>query len=263
MTATFVCWHDQKTRCREPHDDDAFIYYGRCRCADRYYPRMKHYRMIPLQQAAQPVTHKGMITAGHVALVVSIVALLLSGGALYYQRRSAQSAEDSAKTSRDSAASAQDSAKAAEDSARSAREILNIEKRREYDRTCPKLTGRLVPDSTSGGPTNAWLEVRLDASTPQPLLKMLLAVPTGAWFGRGGAPTSTSLMANDFGFPGEPGQVSPLRLGRPARWRVGRGDNAHGTVVATALCTREDGEVWEDVEVPITQDFENDEAAHG
>jgi hypothetical protein len=41
---------------------------------------------------------------------------------------------------------------------------------------------------------------------------------------------------------------------------VYRSDDAHGTLTATAKCTREDGTVWEDVEVPISQDLEENQA---
>ena len=198
-------------------------------------------------------------TAGHVALLVSIAALLVSGIALYYQRRGTRASETSARASEASATLSRVSAKAAADSAKSAKDLLDIEQAREYDRTRPKLSGRLVPDSaTVGVSTNAWLEVHLDASTPQPLRKVLLTVPTGAWFGRGGISSGSTLMRSDLGFPGEPGQVASLRTGRPARWRVRRADDAHGIMVATATCTREDGAVWEDVEVPISQDHRDD-----
>jgi hypothetical protein len=64
-------------------------------------------------------------------------------------------------------------------------------------------------------------------------------------------------MRSDLGFPGEAGQVPPIRPGWPARWRVHRADGAHGIVTATAKCTGEDGTVWWDVEVPISQDYED------
>ncbi len=186
---------------------------------------------------------------------------------LYYLRRStraseasAKAAEASAKASEDSATSSRVSARAAGDSAKAAKDLLKIEQVREYDRTRPKLSGRLVPEPGISGPTNAWLEVHLDASTPQPLQSMLLTVPTGAWFGRGGM-SGPTLMRNDLGFPGEPGQVSPIRPGWPARWRVHCADGAHGIVTATAKCTREDGTVWWDVEVPISQAYEDAGAA--
>jgi hypothetical protein len=194
--------------------------------------------------------------AAHIALIVSIAALLVSGIALYYQRRGTRASETSAMAAEASATSSGMSAKAAADSAKSAKDLLDIEQAREYDRTRPKLSGRLVLDSGAiSGPTNAWLEIHLDASTPQPLRKVLLTVPIGAWFGRGGVSSWPTLMSSDLGFPGGPGQVAPLRAGRPARWRVRRADDAHGTVVATATCTREDGAVWEDVEVTISQDY--------
>jgi hypothetical protein len=233
-------------------------------------------------------------SAAHVALVVSIAALVVtivvSALTLYYLRRSTRAYEDSARAAGDSATSSKASAKAAEDSATSAREpvevaresvsvaedsaasakvsaeaaedsakaakvLVKIEQAREYDRTRPKLWGRLVPEPGGPAPVNAWLEAHLDASTPQPLQSLLLTVPTGAWFGRGSS-ALPSLMSNDFGFPGEPGQEPPIRPGWPARWRVYRADNAHGTLTATAKCTREDGKIWWDVEVPISQDFD-------
>lgn len=209
-------------------------------------------------------------TTGHVALVVSLVALVVSAITLYYLWRStkasetsAEAAQSSAKASEDSAMSSKASARAAEESVKVARDLLKIEQDREYDRTRPKLSGRLVADPGISGPTNAWLEVHLDASTSQPLQKLLLTVPTGACFGRGGIPSWPTLMSSDFGFPGEPGQVSPIRPGRPARWRVRRADSARGIVTATARCTGEDGTVWEDVEVPVSQDFEDGDAASG
>jgi hypothetical protein len=121
-------------------------------------------------------------TAAHVALVVSIAALVVtivvSAFTLYYLRRSttateasARAAEDSATSSKasvkaaeDSATSARVSAQAAEDSAGSAKGLLKIERDREHDRTRPKLRGRLVPEPDISGPSNAWLEVHLDAS---------------------------------------------------------------------------------------------------
>jgi hypothetical protein len=199
-----------------------------------------------------------------VALVVSIAALVATAVTLYHLWRStkaseaaAKAAESSAKASEVSAGSSIVSARAAEDSVTVAKGLLKIEQDREYARTRPKLSGLLVPEpSITGTNTNAWLEVHLNASTPEPLRKLLLTVPTGAWFGRGGM-SSPSLMRSDLGFPGEPGQVAPIRPGRPARWRVNRADSAHGTVTATAICTSEDGTVWEDVEVPISQDYED------
>jgi hypothetical protein len=207
-------------------------------------------------------------TADHVAVVVSIAALavtvVVSVITLYYQRRGTRASEASAKTSdasakasADSATSSRVSALAAEESAKTARDLLRIEQAREYDRMRPKLSGRLVPEPGITGPTNAWLEVHLDASTPQPLQKVLLTVPAGAWFGRGGIPPQPTFMSSDFGFPGEPGQAPPVRPGRPARWRVHRADSAHGAVTATAKCTSEYGTVWDDVEVPISQDYED------
>lgn len=214
-------------------------------------------------------SHSSWFTAAHVALVVSIVALavtiVVSAVTLYYLQRSTTASEDSAKAteasakaSEDSAASSRVSARAAGDSAKAAKDLLKIEQVREHDRTRPKLSGRLVPELGISGPTNAWLEIHLDASTPQLLRSMLLTVPTGAWFARGGMSSGPTLMRSDLGFPGEPGQVSPIRPGRPARWRVHRADGAHGIVTATAKCTREDGMVWPDVEVPISQDYEDD-----
>lgn len=40
-----------------------------------------------------------------------------------------------------------------------------------------------------------------------------------------------------------------------------RSDKAFGTVTATARWTSEDGVVWEDVEVPISQDYEDRDTA--
>jgi hypothetical protein len=207
-------------------------------------------------------------TTEHVALVVSIAALVATAITLYYLWRStkaseasAKAAESSANASEASAGSSIVSARAAEESVKVAKDLLKIEQDREYDRTRPKLSGRLAPEHGITGPTNAWLEVHLNASTSQPLLKMLLTVPTGAWFGRAAMPSWPTLMRSDFGFPDEPGQVSPIRPGRPARWRVLRSGSAHGTVTATAKCTGEDGTVWEDVEVPISQDYEDSGAA--
>ena len=204
----------------------------------------------------------------HVALLVSIAALVATVITLYYLWRSTKASEDSAKAAKSSAEASEDSAKAsivsaraAEESVKVAKDLLKIEQDREYDRTRPKLSGRLVPEPGISGPTNAWLEVHLDGSTPQPLLKVLLSVPTGAWFGRGGMLSWPSLMSSDFGFPGEPGQVPPVRPGRPARWRVRRADSAHGIVTAAAKCTGEDGAVWEDTEVPIFQDYKDSGAA--
>jgi hypothetical protein len=195
-----------------------------------------------------------------------VVTIVVSVITIYYARRqttaaedSATAARDSAKVAEDSAASSKVSATAAVDSAKAAKDLLKIEQDREYDRTRPVLSGRLVPEPDISGPTNAWLEVYLDASTPQPLRSMLLTVPTGAGFGRGGM-SGRTLMRSDLGFPGEPGQRAPLRPRWPARWRVYRSDDAHGTLTATAKCTREDGTVWEDVEVPISQDLEENQA---
>jgi hypothetical protein len=78
-----------------------------------------------------------------------------------------------------------------------------------------------------------------------------------------GDPPRPTFMSSDFGFPGEPGQVPPVRPGRPARWRVHRADSAHGAVTATAKCTSEDGTVWDDVEVPISQDYEDGDGTSG
>lgn len=64
-------------------------------------------------------------------------------------------------------------------------------------------------------------------------------------------------MRNDFGFPHEGWHRPPIRPGHPARWRVYRPEGARGTLTATAKCTSEDGTVWEDVEVVISQDFED------
>jgi len=44
---------------------------------------------------------------------------------------------------------------------------------------------------------------------------------------------------------------------------VHRADGAHGIATATAKCTREDGTVWLDVEVPISQDYEDAGATRG
>jgi hypothetical protein len=203
-------------------------------------------------------------TTDHVALVVSIAALVATAITLYYLWRStkaseasAKAAESSAKASEASASSSIVSARAAEESVKVAKDMLKIEQDREYDRMRPKLSGCLVPEpGVTGTGTNAWLEIHLDASTPEPLRMLLLTAPTGAWFGRGGM-SSPSLMRSDLGFPGEPGQVPPLRPGRPARWRVHRADSAHGTVTATAKCTSENGTVWDDVEVPISQDYQD------
>lgn len=205
-----------------------------------------------LPSSAEAANHS-WFTAAHVALLVSIAALAVSivfgVVGLLLTRRSARASEDSAKSSKVSA-------KAAEDSARAAKGMLDIERDREYDRMRPKLWGRLVPEHGGPTPINAWLEVHLDASTPQPLRSMLLTLPSGNGFGRG--PGAVGL-ANDFGFPGEPGQAPPIRPGWPARWRVYRGDNARGTLMATAKCTREDGKVWWDVEVPVSQDLEENQ----
>ena len=227
-----------------------------------------------LPGSAAAANHSPWFTAAHVALVVSIAALVVtivvSAVTLYYLRRSTRASEDSAKAAEASAKASGDSAtwsrvsaRAAEDSAKAAKDLLKIEQVREYDRTRPKLSGRLVPEPGISGPTNAWLMVHLDASTPQPLRSMLLTVPTGAWFGRGGMSPGPTLMRSDLGFPGEPGQASPIRPGWPARWRVHRADAAHGIVTATAKCTSEDGTVWRDVEVPISQDYEDAGAAPG
>jgi hypothetical protein len=200
------------------------------------------------------------ITALVVSIVAVVVTIVVSVITIYYARRQATAARDSAKVAEDSAASSKVSATAAVDSAKAAKDLLKIEQDREYDRTRPVLSGRLVPEPDISGPTNAWLEVYLDASTPQPLRSMLLTVPTGAGFGRGGMSSSGTLMRSDLGFPGEPGQRAPLRPRWSARWRVYRSDDAHGTLTATAKCTREDGTVWEDVEVPISQDLEENQA---
>jgi hypothetical protein len=235
-------------------------------------------------------------TAAHVALVVSIAALvvtiLVSAVTLYYLRRStranedsaraaeasAKAAEDSATSARenvevaresvraaeDSAVSARVSARAAGDSANAARDLLKIEHDREYDRTRPILRGYLVPEPGISGPTNAWLEVHLDASTLQRLQTLLVTVPTGAWFARAGGPgMEPTPMRNDFGFPHEGWHRPPVRPGHPARWRVYRPEEARGTLTATAKCTGEDGTVWEDVEVVINQDFEDPVPADG
>lgn len=198
-------------------------------------------------------------TTDHVALVASIAALMVTAATLYYLWRSTRAAEASARASEASATSSLASARAAEESINVAKGLLKIEQNREYDRTRPKLSGCLVPEpGITGTGSNAWLEVHLDASTPEPLRALLLTVPA-AQFGRGGM----SLPGANFGFPGEPGQVPPIRPGRPARWRVHRADSAHGTVTATATCTSEDGVVWEDVEVPIAQDYGDSAVAPG
>lgn len=219
-------------------------------------PRLAY--QLPILAAA--ASRSSWFTAAHVALVVSIaspvVTIVVSAVTLHYQRRNTRASEASVKTAEASATSSRVSARAAEDSAKAAKDLLKIEQAREYDRTRPKLSGRLVPEPGISGPTNAWLEVHLDASTPQPLQNMLLTVPTGAWFGRGATPPWPTRMRNDLGFPGEPGQVPPIRPGRPARWRVHWADGAHGIVIATAKCTGEDGTIWWDVEVPISQDHE-------
>jgi len=59
------------------------------------------------------------------------------------------------------------------------------------------------------------------------------------------------------------GRCHLFGLGWPARWRVHRADGAHGIATATAKCTREDGTVWLDVEVPISQDYEDAGATRG
>ena len=204
------------------------------------------------------------ITALLVSIVAVVVTIAVSVITIYYTRRQTRATEASATATRDSvqvagdsAVSARVSAKAAGDSAKAAKDLLEIEQDREYDRMRPKLSGRLVPEPGGPDPINAWLEVHLDASTPEPLRGMLLRLPSGNGFGRG--PGAVGL-ANDFGFPGEPGQVPPIRPGWPARWRVYRSDDAHGTLMATAKCTRDDGAVWEDVEIPISQDLEENQA---
>jgi len=119
--------------------------------------------------------HSSWFTAAHVALVVSIAALMVtivvSAVALYYLQRSTRASEDSAraaeasaKASEDSATSSRASARAAGDSAKAAKDLLKVEQAREYDRMRPRLSGRLVPEPDISGPTNAWLEVHLDAS---------------------------------------------------------------------------------------------------
>jgi hypothetical protein len=204
----------------------------------------------------------------HIALIVSIAAVVItvvvSVLTIYYTRRSARAAERGSAAAEDSSASANASAEAAKDSAayakvsaKAAKDMADIERDREYDRTRPKLRGRLVPQPGRSDSINAWLEVHLDASTPRPLLKILLTVPPGAWFARSGPVTTLSLGSNDYGFPEEGWQHPPVRPGHPARWRVHRSDKAHGTLAATARCTREDGVVWEDVEVPISQDLDD------
>lgn len=198
-------------------------------------------------------SHSSWFSAAHVALLVSIVALVISAAAVYYAWRQTRASEASATAAADSAASSRVSAQAAVDSAKAAKDSLGIERAREYDRTRPRLWGRLVPEPGGPAPVNAWLEVHLDARTPEPLRSMLLRLPSGNGFGRGPGAVGA---ANDFGFPGEPGQTPPIRPGWPARWRVYRAGNARGTLMATAKCTREDGTVWEDVEVPISQDLE-------
>ena len=146
-------------------------------------------------------------SAAHVALMVSIAALAVSTVlgviSLRITRNSAASSKRSADAAEDSAAAARVSAKAAED-------LLDIEREREYDRLRPKLRGCLAPAPGEPDPTNAWLEVHLDASTPQPLLKLLLTVPTGAWFARGRMLLPTR-MRNDFGFPEASWQIPPIR----------------------------------------------------
>jgi hypothetical protein len=123
------------------------------------------------------------------ALAVTVVVSVIT---LYYQRRgtraseaSARTSEASAKASVDTATSSRVSAVAAEESAKTARDLLRLEQAREYDRMRAKLSGCLVPEPGITGTTNAWLEVHLDASTPQPLQKLLLTVPAGAWFAVG------------------------------------------------------------------------------
>jgi len=198
--------------------------------------------------------------------MVSIAALALtivgSAFTIYYARRNTKAAEDSAKVAGISAKASEKSAEAARINAKASADLMAIERDREYDRMRPKLRGCLAPETAKitiddrPGP-DTWLEVHLDASTPQPLRALLLTVPGGAMFARGCKPGESTLSANDFGFPGEGGHRPPIRPGRPARWRVYRSDSARGTLRATARCTREDGVVWEDVEVLISQDIED------
>lgn len=207
--------------------------------------------------AAQP----SWFTTSHIALIVSIAALAVTAVGsvitIYYARRNTRAAEASAALAEASAKASGDSAASARISAKAARDIADIEQDREYDRVRPRLRGRLVP-APGPDPINAWLEIHLDAATPQPLRTLLLTVPAGAWFARGRMGDTPSLGANDFGFPEESWQRPPICPGQPARWRVCRSDRAHGTLSATARCTREDGVVWEDVEVLITQDLDGD-----
>jgi hypothetical protein len=205
-------------------------------------------------------------TATHLAVAVSIAAvvvtIMVAVVATKYARRTTVAAEASAKAAKESATAGTASARAAEASARAAevsaktyKDLLAIEQDRRYNEMRPKLRGRLVQAPGESDPINAWLEVHLDTSTPAPLRSMLLTVPAGAWFARGIGQFPV-LMQNDFGFPEVGWQKPPIRPGRPARWRVHRSNDAHGTLTATARCTREDGLVWEDVEVPISQDSE-------
>jgi hypothetical protein len=201
-----------------------------------------------------------------VAVLVSIVAvavtIVVAVVTTKYAKRTTVAAEASAKAAKESATAGTASARAAEASARAAeasaeayKDLLAIEQDRRYDEMRPKLRGRLVQAPGESAPINAWLEVQLDPSTPAPLRSILLTVPAGARFARGVGQFRV-LIQNDFGFPEVSWQKPPIRPGRPARWRVHRSDDAHGTLTATARCTREDGLVWEDVEVPISQDSE-------
>ena len=165
-------------------------------------------------------------SASHVALLVSgaavVVTIVVSIVTIWYTRKttraavrnalaaedSAASARVSAKASEDSAASAKVSAKASVDSAQAAKDLLGIERDREYDRVRPKLRGRLVPEPGNSGPTNAWLEVLLDGSTPWPLRTILLTVPAGVWFARGNIGRGPTMSQNDFGFPESSGRTN-------------------------------------------------------
>lgn len=224
---------------------------------------------LPAWRLATPANTSGhsWFTATHVAVAVSIASVVVTIAVALvttkYARRATAAAEASAKAAKESAMAgtasaraAEASAMAAEASAKTYKDLLAIEQDRRYDEMRPELRGRLVPAPGESEPINAWLEVHLDPSTPTPLRSMLLMVPAGAWFARGAAQFPV-LVENDFGFPEDGGwHRPPIRPGHPARWRVHRSDDAHGTLTATARCTRGDGLVWEDVEVPISQDSE-------
>ena len=97
-----------------------------------------------------------------VSIAALVVSIVVSAVTIYYLRRStsaseasAKAAEVSAKAAKDSATSSKVRARAAEDSAKAAKDLLKIEQAREYDRTRPKLSGRLVPEPGISGPTRA------------------------------------------------------------------------------------------------------------